>query len=100
MTLHAERNEAAAVVVLQGELDLANAGDITELVTGAITAGVSSLVLDLAQVDFMDSTGISALIAGKRAFDAIGGQLALRAPSPAVRTVLHVAGLESFLAVD
>jgi anti-anti-sigma factor len=73
--LHVEvrREEGATVLAVAGELDLATTPALEEQLE-LISAGSNSaepLVLDLSELDFMDSTGLSVLVkAHQRAQDA------------------------------
>ena len=96
MTLHVHPvPEGTAVVALHGEIDMTTADDICGVVDIAIRASYTDLVLDFADVTFMDSQGISALIVGRQAMEAAGGTLAIRNPSPSVRRVLELTQLDS-----
>ena len=50
------------VMVLDGELDIASAQILEDAVSEACSAGAAELVLDMTGVEFMDSTGLRALI--------------------------------------
>ena len=52
---------SATVIDVAGELDLHTAGDLADALQQAQNAGV--LVVDLSKVDFMDSTGLSVIVA-------------------------------------
>ena len=78
--------EAAGRFVLSGEIDSTNASDVA-----AIEPPPSGdLVLDVAGVTFIDSTGISALI-GLAA--SATGRLVIVHPTPTVRMVLDIVDL-------
>ena len=58
-----------AVIVVRGELDLATAPDLDEVVNERLDAG-QEVVLDLRELDFMDSSGLRVLVAAHtRAMD-------------------------------
>lgn len=82
------------MVTVAGAVDIASRGAVLDDARAALAApGTKQLVLDLEQVDFMDSSGIGALIeVGGDAQDA-GIDFVLRRPSARVRRVLQVTGL-------
>lgn len=83
-----------AVITIDGEVDYANAHEITDAVTTALREWtVRTICVDLASVVFMDSMGISALIAGYRATTATGASFAVINPSRFTLTLLTVTGL-------
>jgi anti-sigma B factor antagonist len=58
-----ERRDGETVVLgLAGELDIATAGSVEAAVERARAAGVQRLVLDLRELEFLDSTGIQAVL--------------------------------------
>jgi len=82
------------VVTLSGELDAATARDVRESLTELIaTAPGTVVVLDLHELEFIDSTGLGLLVgAQKQARDA-GRDLVLGSPRRPVYRALEVAGL-------
>jgi len=59
--LHGDRH----TVVLNGELDIASAPMLEETVADVCAAGAHELVLDMGGVEFIDSSGLSAIVRGK-----------------------------------
>lgn len=88
-----EREENRLVVRLWGELDIANARRLREAF-GALGDGEEQeLLVDLAEVPFIDSTCLAVLVwAGNRCREQ-GRQLVLRAPTRAVVSALAASGL-------
>lgn len=85
---------ARATIELVGDLDVAGAGRLRELGSSALsTDGVERLVLDMAGVIFVDSSGLGALIHLRSAAEAEGAVLILSGRSPTVRRVFELAGL-------
>jgi anti-sigma B factor antagonist len=82
------------VLTVAGAVDIASRAAVLDAARAALARpGAKELVLDLEQVNFMDSSGIGALIeVGGDAQDA-GIDFALRRPSARVRRVLQVTGL-------
>lgn len=88
------------VVAVAGEIDLYTAprlqGALTAVVMGE---GAARVVVDMAGVEFCDSTGMNVLLAALRRARERGGELVLAGPRPAVRKILQVTGLESVFTV-
>jgi anti-sigma B factor antagonist len=53
------------VIVLSGELDIGSAQVLEDALAEACSAGAKELVIDMAAVEFMDSTGLRAILRGK-----------------------------------
>ena len=85
---------------LDGEIDIATLSVFGEAVQACRAAGERELVLDMSGVRFMDSQGLHMLLAADEAMRELGGTLVVAAPSPAVRRLLDVSGLEPVVAVD
>jgi anti-anti-sigma factor len=86
------------VISVEGELDLAVAGELQAAIDRA--AGAERVIVDLEPCEFIDSTGIAVLIRGREALIAAGGSLAICSPNRQVLRVLEVTGLtalEGFL---
>jgi anti-sigma B factor antagonist len=97
----AVHREADRVVVdIGGEVDVIGAAELDGVVRELVAEGAADLVLDLADVTFIDSTGVSALVAGRTLCQSHDGDLTLRAPSPRAWRVLTITGLDAIFDVD
>lgn len=70
------REDGATVVAVAGELDAASTGDL-EGPLQEISARDSAVVLDLSACQFLDSTGLHAIIDARAALEERGGRFAL-----------------------
>ena len=84
----------AHVVVVRGEIHLSTAPGLSQRLSDAIDAGATRLILDLTAVEFIDSTGLSVLLAGLRRVHQLQGRMALVCVSPTVLRLFHITGLE------
>ena len=93
-----DRRDDAVVVSLAGELDLYNAEEVRRALLDTLADGAELLVVDLAEVTFIDSTALGVLIeARSRLADRSGFRLA--APGLEVRRALEVSGLDRHFVV-
>ncbi len=76
-----------------GELDVATAPKLDEAIDGAVQAG-KGVSLDLSGIDFLDSTGLRAVIGGLRRARAAEVPFTLEQTSPSVDRLLRVTGLD------
>jgi anti-sigma B factor antagonist len=90
------------VLRLAGELDLATADLLRERVHALLGRGseVTELVLDVAGLEFLDVTGLGALLEVRRKLVASGGALILRRPRPMVLRMLDLLQLGSTLQIE
>ena len=83
-----------------GEIDLYTAPRLHgELASALAGDGPVHLVVDMAGVEFCDSTGMNVLLAAHRRASENGGQLELARPRPGVKKILQVTGLETVFTV-
>jgi len=87
------------VLSLTGEIDLYTAPTLQSELMAALRPGQVWLIVDMAGVEFCDSTGINVLLAAHRHAREHGGELQLARPGTATRRVLQVTGLESVFTV-
>lgn len=66
-----------AVIHLAGRLDAHTAGNLRTLLQDTVNTGYVYLVVDLQQVNFVDSSGLSALVSGLRIVKERNGKLVL-----------------------
>jgi anti-anti-sigma factor len=83
-------------LVVHGELDIATAPELSRLLDG-LRRRHHAVVLDLAEVTFIDSTGLSALMEARAESDRNGWEFSVSRPSAAVRRVVELAGLDHLL---
>jgi anti-sigma B factor antagonist len=92
-----ESRNGAVVISLAGELDLYNAEEIRTALAEAIATGPNRVVIDLAEVEFIDSTALGVLV---EVHSQLGREnLRLAAPQPGTRRALQVSGLDRHLPV-
>jgi anti-sigma B factor antagonist len=94
-----ERSEAAVLVCVQGELDLATAPALERALLDAAADGPVELAVDVSGVGFVDATGLGALLRAAEAVQAAGGSLRLTSPSRMLRLMLRLLELEDSLPV-
>jgi anti-sigma B factor antagonist len=87
------------VIAVEGEIDLATVGTLDAAVTRAIEAGAADLWIDLSDVEFIDSTGLTAIVRAHKALDHGRPRLAVICPhGPALRA-FEVSGLQEYVAL-
>ena len=62
MELKIRKNGEVYIIDVNGEMDLYNSYKLKELVTKMLEKNVKSFIINLGQVDYIDSSGIGALI--------------------------------------
>lgn len=101
MELHRRDEPEAVVIEVSGDLDMAGADALLVVGKAALTQSrLACLVLDLAAVDFLDSTGLGTLVELRNVATDTGGSLLLRQPSTCVRRLLELTALDAVFTVE
>jgi anti-sigma B factor antagonist len=82
-----------SVVAVAGEVDVATAPRLRERLIGLVNDGCYHIVVDLAAVDFIDSTGLGVLISGLKRVRTHDGELALVCTEARILKVFEITGL-------
>ncbi|MEU5960986.1 STAS domain-containing protein [Micromonospora parva] len=91
--------QGCTVLEVRGELDMATSPQLREALQRLVDSGDRQVVVDLAAVGFMDSSGLGALVVMFKALRDVGGRLCLAAVQPAVRSVLTVTSVDQVIDV-
>ena len=90
--------DGGCVVRLGGELDLYNAHVVRDALVGACANGPNRLVVDLSEVEFMDSTALGVLIEARTKLEN-GRAFILAAPALETKRALQISGLDRHFSV-
>lgn len=101
MSVTIRRSEKPPWTILSvgGDLDVVGAPDLRQAVVAAVAGGSRLVVLDLSDLDFVDSFGIGAVVGALKRLRQRGGDLALVCPSPRIRRVFEICDLDRILAM-
>jgi len=93
--VHFSQRGTALIVTVRGELDMSNAAAVGAAVSDQIVVDTTGVVLDLSEVDYLDSAGIYTLFGMRENLRARGHALILVVPegSP-VSDALRLAGIK------
>lgn len=83
------------VITVAGEIHVSTAPRFSEELNAAIEDEAPAVVLDLSDVDFIDSTGLSVLLNGLRRVTRQRGRMALVATNPTVLRLFEITRLDS-----
>ncbi|WP_162907479.1 STAS domain-containing protein [Allorhizocola rhizosphaerae] len=87
-------NDGVLRLQLAGDVDLTTCDEVAEAIHDAIvTCNAAELIIDLGAVGFLDSTGIRALVIGRRLAEEHGVAYWVTNARDMVRTVLTVVGV-------
>lgn len=85
--------DGVPVVSISGEVDVATAPILRDRLQELAAGGASTVVVDLHQMTFLDSTGLGVLVGALKRCREGGGELRLVAPQPRILKLLDITGL-------
>jgi anti-sigma B factor antagonist len=88
-----------AVLHLGGELDADTAGQLHALLADLLERPVPRIVVDLTDLKFCDSVGLSAFITSKQVIDARGGWLSFAGANSFLTQLMETVGLSRYFAI-
>jgi anti-anti-sigma factor len=93
------RHEGTAVLAVTGEIDIATVGPLRTVLHGLLDERLTSIVVDLEDVDFFGSSGISTLVDAVHRADRLGVRLSVATAKHAVRRGLEITRTDELLTV-
>lgn len=97
LNVSVDEDAAATVVRLRGELDLSSVTELENRLAPVLArVDLRTVVFDLAELTFIDSSGLAVLVKTAGA----GKQVRLRRPSALVQEVIAVTGLDGVLPAE
>ena len=94
--VHSREVGPATVIAVSGELDIHTAPDLTEVLSPALAAG-RPVVVDLTDVTFMDSSGLSVFVTALTRAREAGTSLGLVIAEPRVMRVFSITGIDTLI---
>jgi len=85
-------------VIVRGEVDMATAPQLRDLLNELVDGGSTRILLDCRGLEFLDSSGIGVLVAVRKRLGE-DGALTLEAPPAHVRKVLELTGVSGHVSI-
>ncbi len=82
-----------AELIVKGEIDVSNAPELRTAIHEALDSNIDSLVIDISQVSYIDSTGIGVLVGARHRATEESIAFEIRNPQPNVLRVLSLLGM-------
>lgn len=89
--------DGTVVIRPSGRLTMVAAPALRDVIASAVDDTGPRVVIDLSDTEFIDSSGLGALVAGLKAARAAGGDLRIAAPTTQVVTALELTNLHRVL---
>jgi anti-sigma B factor antagonist len=94
------RHRGRVTLYLSGEIDQLATSEFLAAADSALATGPVAVIVDLADVSFMDSAGLSALIQVQQQTRHAGAEFRLQSPSRIATRILELSGLDRLFAPD
>src|SRR4051794_26609003 len=94
LSLSTRESAGASVVDVSGEIDVYTSPKLRERLVGLVNEGSTNIVVNLAGVDFIDSTGLGVLVGALKRIRSRGGSLSLVCSEDGLLRVFTITGLE------
>jgi anti-sigma B factor antagonist len=94
-TFELDRSDTRVGVIRPlGRLNMAAAPQLSAMISEVVADGCAHVVIDLSGTEFIDSSGLGALVASLKRCRQAGGDMRLAAPTPQVTTALQLTNLD------
>jgi anti-sigma B factor antagonist len=93
------RRDWLVVLSVDGEVDMVTAPHLGRAICEALESSATALVIDLTEVTFLASVGMSVLVAAQEAADAMAVRFAVVADGVATRRPIRLLGIDAVLAL-
>ena len=87
-------HQGLLVIAVIGEIDVATAPQLRESLHTVIAQGRATVVLDLLEVTFLDSTALGVLVGGLKRCRELGGELFVVVSDARIRKIFEITGLD------
>jgi anti-sigma B factor antagonist len=91
--------DGATVLTLRGEIDVYTAPQLRQTIVDLVDRGATKLVVDMAQVDFLDSTGLGVLVDGLKRTQSHDGSLSIVATQNKILKIFDITGLNKAFSI-
>lgn len=89
------RNDGSVPIIdLSGEVDAYTSARFREAMVDLIETGAASLIVSMMNVEYIDSSGLGALVGGLKRSTERGGRILIVCDNPQIRKVFEITGLE------
>lgn len=99
LKISAARTGDFMVISLQGEVDVYSAGMLREEIIRQVDAGEYDIVVDLSEVDFLDSTGLGVLVGGLKRVKPHDGQLGIICRQEKILRIFRITGMDKIFPI-
>lgn len=86
-------------VAIRGRVDTMTAGDFEAEISNVLEEGVSKLILDCSNLDYISSSGLRVFLVAQKKMMAKGGHLRLCCLKPEIKEIFDISGFSSIFSI-
>ncbi len=94
LLINVRRDAAVPIIDLSGEVDAYTSARFREAMIDVIEAGTASLIVNMMKVEYIDSSGLGALVGGLKRSSEHGGKILIVCDNIQIKKVFEITGLE------
>ena len=99
MIINKALDQSTLTLYLEGRLDTGSAPYLEDALSASLD-GVTTLILDLAKLDYLSSAGLRVLLSTHKRMSGQGGTMTLRNVGETVKDVFDITGFSDFLNIE
>jgi anti-sigma B factor antagonist len=99
MELSDSKRSGTVIVSVKGRVDASSSSALEQRLLRLIKAGERQIIVDCADLDYISSAGLRALLVAVKQLNTTGGKMALGALKADIHEVFDVAGFSSILPI-
>ena len=100
MSFEVREHNDVCVIDVAGQLIISNRQELKETILAELERGERKFLIDFDQADYIDSSGIGALISLSKRIRTAGGELRLANLNPDLRTLFELTKLDTHFAIS
>lgn len=97
MSMMSSKRDDVLIVMPQGRLDTHSSPEADQLISGAIEAGETRILVDFATTDYISSAGLRVLLKATKQLKQAGGAFGLCNANDQIREVLEISGFATII---
>jgi anti-sigma B factor antagonist len=99
LSLETRQADGHTIIEVGGEIDVYTAPKLRDMITSLVGSGSYNLVVDMANVDFLDSTGLGVLVGGLKKVRAHDGSMQLICNQERLLKIFRITGLAKVFSI-
>lgn len=94
LQINVRKNGSTRIIELNGEVDAYTSARFREIMLELIDDGGIDLIINMCKVEYIDSSGLGALVGGLKRVSERNGKIVIVSDGPQIRKVFEITGLE------